>query len=154
MKVITPQEIPGNHRKLCIFETPNRYLMNRPIPTPEAGVVVGIGARRGVTCQEVSDAITTGLHDAGIDPGDVRIFASSRLKENEQGIIDAAESFGREIVFLDDETINTQMPQSRSEASRFGIVGVAEPSALALSEKKDLILKKQKYGNVTIAIAR
>ena len=128
--------------------------MKRPIPTPEASAIVGIGARRGVTCQEVSDAITTGLHDAGIDPGDVRIFASSRLKENEQGILNAAESFGREIVFLDDETINTQMPQSHSEASRFGIVGVAEPSALALSEKKDLILKKQKYGNVTIAIAR
>ncbi len=128
--------------------------MKRPPPTPEAGVAVGIGARRGVTCQEVSDAITTGLHDAGIDLADVRIFASSRLKENEQGIIDAAESFGREIVFLDDGTINMQMPPSRSEASRFGIVGVAEPSALALSEKKDLILKKQKYGNVTIAIAR
>ena len=128
--------------------------MKRPISTQEASAIVGIGARRGVTCQEVSDAIATGLHDAGIDPGDVRIFASSRLKENEQGILNAAESFGREIVFLDDETINMQMPQSRSEASRFGIVGVAEPSALALSEKKDLILKKQKYGNVTIAIAR
>jgi len=128
--------------------------MKRPIPTPEAGVAVGIGARRGVTCQEVSDAIASGLREAGIDLADVRIFASSRLKENEQGIIDAAESLGREIVFLDDETINRHTPPSHSEASRFGIVGVAEPCALALSEKKDLILKKQKYGNVTIAIAR
>ena len=128
--------------------------MNSPIPPPEAGVIVGIGARRGVTCQEVSDAITAGLREAGIDLADVRIFASSRLKENEQGIIDTAEALGREIAFLDDETINGYTPPSRSEASRFGIVGVAEPSALALSEKKDLILKKQKYGNVTIAIAR
>ena len=128
--------------------------MNRLIPSPEAGAIVGIGARRGVTCQEVSDAVISGLREAGIDLADVRIFASSRLKENEQGIIDAAELFGREIVFLDDVTINMYTPPSRSEASRFGIVGVAEPSALALSEKKDLILKKQKYGNVTIAIAR
>ena len=128
--------------------------MKRVLLTPEAGVAVGIGARRGVTCQEVSDAITTGLHDAGIDLADVRIFASSRLKEDEPGILNAAESLGREIVFLDDETINACTPPSRSEASRFGIVGVAEPCALALSEKKDLILKKKKYGNVTIAIAR
>ncbi|MEA1909139.1 MAG: cobalamin biosynthesis protein [Euryarchaeota archaeon] len=128
--------------------------MKRVLPPPEAGVAVGIGARRGVTCQEVSDAIRAGLHDAGIDLADVRIFASSRLKENEQGILNAADSLKREIVFLEDETINMHTPPSHSEASRFGIVGVAEPSALALSEKKDLILKKQKYGNVTIAIAR
>ena len=128
--------------------------MERVLPTPEANAIVGIGARRGVTSQEVADAITAGLREAGIDLEDVRIFASSRLKEDEQGIIDAAESLGREIVFLDDDTINACTPPSRSEASRFGIVGVAEPSALALSEKKDLILKKQKYGNVTIAIAR
>ena len=128
--------------------------MERVLSTSEAGVVVGIGARRGVTCQEVSDAVISGLREAGIDLADVRIFASSRLKESEQGIIDAVELFGREIVFLDDVTINMQTPPSRSEASRFGIVGVAEPSALVLSEKKDLVLKKQKYGNVTIAIAR
>ena len=128
--------------------------MKRPFLTSGAGVAVGIGARRGVTSQEVSDAIMSGLREAGIDLGDVRIFASSRLKENEPGILNAAESLGREIVFLDDETINMHTPPSHSEASRFGIVGVAEPSALALSEKKDLILKKQKYGNVTIAIAR
>ena len=128
--------------------------MERVPSTPEAGVAVGIGARRGVASQEVSDAIMAGLREAGIDIGDVRIFASSRLKEDEPGILNAAESLGREIVFLDDETINTHTPPSYSEASRFGIVGVAEPCALALSEKKDLILKKKKYGNVTIAIAR
>ncbi len=128
--------------------------MEKVPPTPEAGAIVGIGARRGVTRQEVSDAVLAGLREAGIDLEDVRIFASSRLKEDEPGILNAAESLGRKIVFLDDETINACTPPSRSEASRFGIVGVAEPCALALSEKKDLILKKKKYGNVTIAIAR
>ena len=128
--------------------------MKRPIPTPESGAAVGIGARRGVASQEVSDAVMSGLREAGIDLADVRIFASSRLKEDEPGILNAAESLEREIVFLDDETINACTPPSHSEASRFGIVGVAEPCALALSEKKELILKKRKYGNVTIAIAR
>ncbi|HIE31754.1 MAG TPA: cobalamin biosynthesis protein [Methanosarcinales archaeon] len=119
-----------------------------------AGAIVGIGARRGVTHLEVSDAVMSGLREAGIDIDDVQIFASSRLKEDEPGIIYAAESLGRKIVFLGDETINMYTPPSRSEASRFGIVGVAEPCALALSEKKELILEKRKYGNVTIAIAR
>ncbi|MEA1944686.1 MAG: cobalamin biosynthesis protein, partial [Euryarchaeota archaeon] len=108
----------------------------------------------GVTCQEVCGAIKSALRDAEIDLDDVRMIASSRLKENEIGIRDAIRILGREIVFLDDETINACTPPSPSEASRFNLVGVAEPCALALSEKKDLILEKRRYGRVTIAIAR
>lgn len=118
------------------------------------GMIIGIGARRGVTGQEVCAAIESALHDAGIDLDDVVIFASSRLKEDEIGIRDAVKAMGHEIVFLDDDMINAYTPPSTSEASRFDLVGVAEPCALALSEKKDLILQKRKYGRVTIAIAR
>ena len=117
-------------------------------------VVVGVGSRRGVTREEVRAAIECALRDARIDLDCVKIFASSRLKKDEAGIKDAIESFGSEIVFLDDETINAHTPPSPSEASRFNLVGVAEPCALALSEEKDLILTKRRYGRVTIAIAR
>lgn len=117
-------------------------------------MIIGIGSRRGVTREEVSAAIESALCDAGIGIADVRIFASSRLKENEAGIKEAVRSLGREIIFLDDETINACEPPSRSEAMRFNLVGVAEPSALALSEEKEMVLKKKKYGRVTIAIAR
>ncbi len=117
-------------------------------------MIIGIGSRRGVTREEVSVAIESALRDAGVSITDVRIFASSRLKENEVGIKEAVRSLGREIVFLDDETINACDPPSQSEAMRFDLVGVAEPSALALSEEKELVLKKRKYGRVTIAIAR
>ncbi|KAF5417116.1 MAG: hypothetical protein C5S48_01060 [Candidatus Methanogaster sp.] len=117
-------------------------------------MIIGIGSRRGVTSEEVSAAIESALCDAGIGIADVRIFASSLLKENEPGIKEVVRSLGREIVFLDDETINAYEPRSPSEANRFGLVGVAEPSALALSGKKELVLEKRKYGKVTIAIAR
>ena len=122
--------------------------------TKRANMIIGIGARRGVTCQEVCDAIRSALRDAGVDFDRVRMIASSRLKENETGIRDAVRMLEREIVFLDDETINTCTPPSPSAASRFNLVGVAEPCALALSEEKDLILTKRRYGRVTIAIAR
>ena len=117
------------------------------------GMIIGIGSRRGVTREEVSAAIESALRDAGIGISDVRIFASSRLKENEAGIKEAVRSLGREIVFLDDEAINACDPPSPSEANRFGLVGVAEPSALALSDEKELLLVKRRYGRVTIAIA-
>ena len=117
-------------------------------------MIIGIGSRRGVTREEVSAAIESALNEAEIEIDDVRIFTSSRLKENEAGIKGAVRLLGREIVFLDDETINTYAPPSPSEAKRFGLVGVAEPSALALSDEKEMVFEKRRYGRVTIAIAR
>lgn len=53
---------------------------------------------------------------------------------------------------LDDATINAQIPESASRASMLGLLGVAEPCALALSEKGRLVMKKTVFGRVTIAI--
>ncbi|MFZ2411787.1 MAG: cobalt-precorrin 5A hydrolase [Candidatus Methanoperedens sp.] len=118
------------------------------------GLIVGIGANRGVSCVEVIDAITGALSEinAGID--DVKYFASAMIKENEKGIIDAAEDFGKELKFISHEFINSINTPSPSRAKSLGLNGVCEPAALALSEEKKLLLKKRIYGNVTIAIAR
>ncbi|MDO9098980.1 MAG: cobalt-precorrin 5A hydrolase [Candidatus Methanoperedens sp.] len=118
------------------------------------GLIVGIGANRGVSCGEVIDAITGALSEinAGID--DVKYFASAMIKENEKGIIDAAAELGKELRFISHELINSIKAPSPSRAKSLGLNGVCEPAALALSEEKKLLLKKRIYGNVTIAIAR
>ena len=79
--------------------------------------IIRIESRRGVTNEDVSAAIESALCDAEIGIDDVRIFASSRLKENEAGIKEAVRSLGREIVFMDDETINTYEPSVAGFAS-------------------------------------
>jgi cobalt-precorrin 5A hydrolase len=76
------------------------------------------------------------------------------IKENEKGIIEAAEVLGKELKFVPHELINSISPPTPSRANSLGLTGVCEPAALALSDGKELILKKRKYGNVTIAIAR
>ncbi len=118
------------------------------------GLIVGIGANRGVSRIEVMDAVSCALSgiDAGID--DVECFASAVIKENEKGIIDAAASFGKEVKFVPHEVINSIYAPTGSKAKAIGLNGVCEPAALALSEEKKLLLKKRIYGNVTIAIAR
>jgi cobalt-precorrin 5A hydrolase len=118
------------------------------------GLIVGIGANRGVSKSEVADAIISALSeiDAGID--DVKCFASAVIKENEDGIIDAASSFGKDVKFVPHDLINSIKAPTSSKAKAFGLNGVCEPAALALSEEKELLLKKRIYGNVTIAIAR
>ncbi|NYT19010.1 MAG: cobalamin biosynthesis protein [Methanosarcinales archaeon] len=114
---------------------------------------IGIGARRGVSAREVFDAIEAALEEVGRDKKDIRMLASSTLKENETGLIEASRELGFEIKFLPDEILNGFEVPSNSQASRFGLKGVAEPAALAISINKKLILEKKVYGRITIAIA-
>ncbi|MDY0266893.1 MAG: cobalamin biosynthesis protein [Methanimicrococcus sp.] len=116
-------------------------------------MIVGIGARRGVSKEEVVGAIKTALSEAEVSLWEIDLFASSVLKENESGLIEAVSELGKEIRFLSDDVINENEPESASKAERFGLKGVAEPAALALSNHKKLIFKKKVYGRITIAIA-
>lgn len=118
------------------------------------GLVVGIGANRGVSQNEVMEAVRSGLAEINACIDDVKYFASAMIKENEQGIIDAAASFGKELKFVSHELINSIKAPTHSKAKVLGLNGVCEPAALALSEEKKLLLKKRIYGNVTIAVAR
>ncbi len=118
------------------------------------GLIVGIGANRGVSCAEVIEAITGALSEINASIDDVKYFASAKIKENEDGIIDAAAEFGKQIEFVPHEIINSIKTHSLSKAKSLGLNGVCEPAALALSDEKKLLLKKRIYGNVTIAIAR
>jgi len=118
------------------------------------GLVVGIGANRGVGQNEVMEAVRSGLAEINASIDDVKYFASAMIKENEQGIIDAAASFGKELKFVPHELINSIRAPTYSKAKAHGLNGVCEPAALALSEEKKLLLKKRIYGNVTIAVAR
>lgn len=116
-------------------------------------MIIGIGARRGVTEQEVTDAVSAVLSDLNLSLSDIDVFASSTLKADEEGLINAVRRLGKEIRFLPDDVLNETDPESESQAGRFGLKGVAEPAALALSNHKKLILKKKVYGRVTIAVA-
>jgi len=119
-------------------------------------MIIGIGTRRGVTPSEVKDAVYTALLEANLSLDDIDLFASSTLKEDEDGLIQAVLELEKEIRFLPDDVINDNEnePVSESQAERFGLRGVSEPAALALSQHKILIFKKKVYGRVTIAIAK
>ncbi len=118
------------------------------------GLVVGIGANRGVSTEEVVEAIKKAISESNLRIEDVNYFASAMIKEKETGIIDAAAVFGKELKFVTHEIINSMQAPTPSKAKSLGLKGVCEPAALALSEEKKLLLKKRIYGNVTIAIAR
>jgi cobalt-precorrin 5A hydrolase len=115
---------------------------------------VGIGCRKGAAKDAILAAIHMALGEMGIDFCQVMIFATTAKKCHETGLIDAISALSANLIFLDDDTINAQSVVSFSQAKKIGLLGVAEPCALAVAEHKELVMKKHVYGGITIAIAR
>jgi cobalt-precorrin 5A hydrolase len=114
------------------------------------GLVLGIGARKGVSCTEVLQAIDAALNEAGKKRDDIGIMATAWLKRDEDGLTEAARSLGKEMVYLSREVLNSEIAVTPSRARDLGLIGVAEPAVLALATK--LIRPKKAYGRVTVAI--
>ena len=116
--------------------------------------VVGVGCRRGIGAAEAVEAVRKALGHAGVAPEEVLAYATTVKKRREAGLIDAVAELAGNLVFLDDDTLNQEEAPSPSRAPLIGLAGVAEPAALAVSKRKVLVLAKQTYGGVTVAIAR
>jgi cobalt-precorrin 5A hydrolase len=114
------------------------------------GLVLGIGARKGVSCTEVLQAIDAALNEAGKKRNDIGIMATAWLKRDEDGLTEAARSLGKEMVYLSREVLNSEIAVTPSRARDLGLIGVAEPAVLALATR--LIFPKKAYGRVTVAI--
>ena len=115
--------------------------------------VVGIGCNRGTAAEEIMQAVLGALASMNIEREEVLAYASTIKKADEAGLLSAVRELDGRLFLIDDETINSQ-PVSRSKAELIGLVGVAEPSALALAKRKEIVMKRRAYGNVTVAIAR
>lgn len=137
-------------------EGPGMVIAGKGVTFLVAGApyVAGLGCRRGTPAPEIRDAIDTALADAGLGRSDVSIYATSTLKLHDSGLDEAIREIGGNLIYLDHETLCRERPASGSAARRFGLPGVAEPAALAVSFKKELIMEKHVYGNVTVAFAR
>jgi len=118
------------------------------------GYVVGVGCRRGTPANAVGSAIRSALEEAGIAGGDVLVYATTEKKRDEAGLVQAVEDLGGVLVFLPDAVLNREAPPSPSRAGLIGLSGVAEPAVLALAQRRELVLKKRVYGDVTVAIGR
>jgi cobalt-precorrin 5A hydrolase / precorrin-3B C17-methyltransferase len=63
-----------------------------PLPAPPVSkrIVVGVGASRGVTAEEVLETVDAALAHAGLSAADVSALATADLKADEPGILEAA----------------------------------------------------------------
>lgn len=115
---------------------------------------VGIGCRKGVSSEEVVLAVRTALLENAIPEPAVFVYASTVKKMNEAGLLEGVGALSGNLIFLDDDTINAQPGTGPSRAGKIGLLGVAEPCALATAKRKELVMQKKVFGRVTVAIAR
>ncbi|MBP2132753.1 cobalt-precorrin 5A hydrolase [Methanomicrobium sp. W14] len=117
--------------------------------------IAGVGCRRGVTESEVLEALNRAFEISGVKQDEIFAYTTTKLKEDEKGLISAIGKTGGTLVFLDDDIINAEKPESPSRASdKIGLNSVAESAALALSKRKEIVMKKHIFGRVTVAIVR
>ncbi len=116
----------------------------------EKGLIVGLGAKKGVNSKEVLEAIDAALASINKKRENIGVMATAWLKMNENGITEAARILEKKVLYLPKEVLNSQSPATPSRATDLGLAGVAEPAVLALAT--NLILPKKAYGRVTVAI--
>jgi len=120
-------------------------------------IIIGIGCKRGIGSNEVKDAINSALADADVSIDRVRLAGTVDLKADEVGLLSALDELGIPLRVVSRSEIDTcAKDYSKSDfvIEKIGVGGVAEPAALISGRKTKLILKRQKYPGITVAIAQ
>lgn len=140
------------HRLLPRLEGQPTVLVLRP---PD--LVVGIGCNRGTSAEEIATAVSLTLQQAFLAAGSVARLATIDDKADEGGLIAYAEASRLPLDFHGASALNAvtiPSPPSVHALAAVGAVGVCEPAALlSAGSGGTLLVKKQKLGNVTVAVA-
>ena len=120
-------------------------------------VVAGVGARKGVSEQQVLAALDQALRAAAHTRADVRALATVDLKSKEAGIVAAARRLGVPVQIVDRKRIRVLQDALRKPGFVEEITGVAavcEPAAMLSGLQTRLLAPKIARNGVTVALAK
>ncbi len=123
---------------------------------------LGIGCNSGTSREEIDAAVQRVLKAHHLSPLSVCRVASADKKTSENGLREIAmawkvpfQTYPSEALNAVSERYQGLSPDSPHAMKHLGAKGVAEPAALlAAGEGAELVVQKQKIGNVTVAVAR
>jgi cobalt-precorrin 5A hydrolase len=144
--IITEGEVPTKLPKPVTVLTPKK-------------IVVGVGARKNSTENEIITAINVALARVDVPLERVNGLATVDIKKDSVGMIGAAEKLGLSWDFLSVDALRSLKheglsPDSKLVKEKIGVGGVCERAALiAAGKNAELILKKMKMNGVTVAVA-
>lgn len=118
-------------------------------------IVVGVGARRGISSQAVKQSIAAALDTVGSTVASVRWVATIEEKASEPGIVAACAAMGLSIRTFSKERIarfQGNYQRSAFVKEKIGVEGVCEPCVLLSGREMRLLLSKTASGGVTVAV--
>jgi cobalt-precorrin 5A hydrolase/precorrin-3B C17-methyltransferase len=114
------------------------------LPRPQVcyrppSLVVGVGASRGASADEIDEAVAAALADAGLSPRSVTAVATATAKADEPGVAAVAERHGVPLATHPAEALaQVDVPHpSEAAADAVGTPSVAEAAALATAGAGD-----------------
>ena len=142
--LVTNQALPIPEKKPYVFLIPQN-------------VAIGIGCRRGVEKEKILAAIQWALTTTGIQQASVACLSSIDLKNDEEGLLEAAAELGIATKFFTKEEIEQLTEEyavSNFVKNKIGVNGVCEQTAILALKKPKLILPKSvPVAGVTVAMA-
>lgn len=142
------------------FAVTHRLLPEPGVPTlwirPPV-LAVGVGCNRGTGAAEIAAEVDGALRDAGLSPAAAARVATFEKKADEAGLLAFAAERGLPLWWYDAEAIAAAPPYPNPSEVVYryvGVRGVAEPAALLAAGARELLVEKQRRGNVTVAVAR
>jgi cobalt-precorrin 5A hydrolase len=120
-------------------------------------IIVGIGCKKGISSEAVKQSIFDALQRVNLGLERVRLLSTIEIKSEEPGLLQAAAELGTPLRVVSSKEIATCAKahgKSNFVKEKIGVWGVCEPAALLSGRKTQLLLKKQRYPGVTIAIAQ
>jgi len=120
------------------------------------GVVLGTGSVSGAKKQQFLDAWEASLESTEYDLEDVEFVATGTRKEDEAGLLAAAEELDLGVVSFEKEALEDHEGPTPSRSKELiGWPGIAEASAIAGGREHDLLVEKERYDEaVTVAVGR
>jgi cobalamin biosynthesis protein CbiG len=140
----------------------SRLLESNALVMRPRNLIAGIGCNRGTHKEEITSVVDEIMQNKKLSPHSIVSVASIDLKKDEKGLLDYAQDNKLDIVFFSADELNhvsskNKLTKSETVMTATGAVAVAEPAALMAASKASddysLIVKKEKRGNVTLAIA-
>jgi precorrin-4 C11-methyltransferase len=144
--VISACRVPGQ----VLEAVPSTVIYHPP------SLAVGVGCNRDTPAEEIIEAILTTLDNANLARESVSCVATTEHKADEAGLLKACKAEGWRLRFFSSDQIASveDLPNlSRAAYRALGVWGVAEPAAMLAAGTDELLVEKQKYVNVTVAVA-
>ncbi len=144
------KDIPG----IWVSWKKTEALNNKLIVVPKS-LILGIGCNRGTKKEEIRDAVYSVFNSFNLNIKAVSLISTIDKKRDEKGILEFADEINVAVKFFSPEKLNCiSVPNpSKSAEKHVRTKSVCEASAIVAAEIGEIIVPKQKFKNVTIAVA-